>query len=107
MATPLDPATRIAQSGYTNPGFADRYEQYRPQPPLALVGLLSQYAGMVRPRVVVDLGSGTGLSTLLWAGHADEVVGIEPNPEMHLVASARVAAHRLADTMRAIEAYSH
>src|SRR5689334_417288 len=107
MTSPPDVASRIAQSGYTNPGFADRYEQYRPQPPVALVGLLTQFAGMARPRLVIDLGSGTGLSTMLWAGRADEVVGIEPNPEMRRVATARIAARGLAGTVRAIEAYSH
>lgn len=35
-----------------------------------------------RPRLVVDLGSGTGLSTRVWAARADEVVGVEPNPAM-------------------------
>jgi SAM-dependent methyltransferase len=107
MTLPPDAAARIAQSGYTNPGFADRYELYRPQPPVALVGLLTQFAGVSRPRLVVDLGSGTGLSTLLWAGHADEVVGIEPNREMHRVATARLAARGQADTVRSVEAYSH
>jgi SAM-dependent methyltransferase len=36
--------------------------------------------------LVVDLGSGTGLSTLVWAGRADAVVGIEPNDDMREVA---------------------
>ena len=35
-----------------------------------------------RPRLVVDLGSGTGLSTRVWADRAEEVVGIEPNARM-------------------------
>jgi SAM-dependent methyltransferase len=35
---------------------------------------------------VVDLGSGTGLSTPIWAGHADEVVGVEPSDAMRAYA---------------------
>lgn len=41
-----------------------------------------QRAGVKHPRLVVDLGSGTGLSTRPWGPVAGEVVGIEPNPNM-------------------------
>lgn len=107
MTTPLSGAALIAQSGYTNPGFADRYERYRPQPPAALVGLLTQYAGIDRPRRVVDLGCGTGLSMLLWANHADEVIGVEPNPEMRRVAEVRLAARGLTPALRTVEAFGN
>ena len=43
---------------------------------------------MERPRLVVDLGSGTGLSTRAWADRADEVVGVEASPEMCAQAEA-------------------
>jgi SAM-dependent methyltransferase len=39
-------------------------------------------ARVERPRLVVDLGAGTGLSTRVWAAHADAVLGVEPNPRM-------------------------
>jgi ubiquinone/menaquinone biosynthesis C-methylase UbiE len=38
------------------------------------------------PSLVVDLGSGTGLSTRIWAGKTHEVIGIEPNADMRRVA---------------------
>lgn len=95
----------IAQSGYTHPGFAERYERYRPQPPVALVALLTQYAGVARPRLVVDLGSGTGLSTFLWTEHAETVVGVEPNPTMRQVAEERLAARGLA-SVHFLDAYA-
>ena len=47
-----------------------------------LFELLPRLAGVDRPTLVVDLGSGTGLSTRPWASFADEVVGIEPNNAM-------------------------
>jgi SAM-dependent methyltransferase len=104
MTTPPDDAI-IAQSGYTHPGFAERYERYRPQPPAALVGLLTQYAGGDRPRLVVDLGSGTGLSSFLWAEHARAVVGVEPNPAMRQVAETRLAARGMT-AVRFLGAYA-
>lgn len=70
-------------------GFADCYDAHRPTPPLVLVDVLTQLAEAPRPRLVVDLGSGTGLSTRLWNGRADAIVGIEPNPDMRRRAEAR------------------
>ena len=48
---------------------------------------------------MVDLGSGTGLSTTIWAPLADRVVGIEPSADMRRQAAARTAA-RGAVTLR-------
>jgi SAM-dependent methyltransferase len=76
----------LTRSGYDRPGFAERYDRYRPRPPLALLDLLPPLAGVDRPRLVVDLGSGTGLSTRFWAERAEEVVGVEPNARMRAFA---------------------
>jgi protein-tyrosine-phosphatase/ubiquinone/menaquinone biosynthesis C-methylase UbiE len=80
---------RVEGSGYLRHGFADCYDSYRPRPPAALLEFLTRYAGMERPALVVDLGSGTGFSAELWADHAQRVVGVEPNPAMRQVAAAR------------------
>ena len=79
----------IRQSGYLRVGFADRYDAFRPAPPAILLDALARYAGRPPIARVVDLGSGTGLSTRAWAERADEVVGIEPNPEMRAAAERR------------------
>src|SRR5262249_48882638 len=63
-------------------GVAGSYDAYRPHTPAMLLDLLPQLAGIQRPHMVVDLGSGTGLSTYAWAGRADTVVGVEPNADM-------------------------
>jgi SAM-dependent methyltransferase len=73
---------RLEQSGYGRAGFAEHYDRYRPRPPLALLELLPPLAGVERPSLVVDLGSGTGLSSRFWAERADQVVGVEPNEAM-------------------------
>jgi SAM-dependent methyltransferase len=78
----VDSRTLIESSGYDRPGFADRYDRYRPHPPQALLEWLRRYARVKRPRLVVDLGCGTGLSTRAWAGKAHRVIGIEPNAAM-------------------------
>ena len=57
---------------------------------------------MERPRLVVDLGSGTGLSTRAWADRADEVVGVEASPEMR--AQAEAATSR--ENVRFVQAYA-
>jgi SAM-dependent methyltransferase len=62
-------------------GFADLYDAVRPVPPPVLAEVITTYAGG-RPDLVVDLGSGTGLSTR-WAGTwSSEVIGVEPNADM-------------------------
>lgn len=77
----MDPELRrrLEQSGYSHPGFAEKYDRNRPRPPAALLDLLPPLAGVDRPSLVVDLGSGTGLSTRFWAERAAEAVGVEPN----------------------------
>jgi SAM-dependent methyltransferase len=69
-------------------GFADLYDAHRPSPPARLGPLLAAYAGTERP-AVVDLGSGTGLSSRWAAEWAGSVVGVEPNPDMRAQADAR------------------
>ena len=67
-------------------GFADLYDQCRPRLPLVIGEVLSQLAGSERPLRVVDLGSGTGISTRLWRGFEATVIGIEPSPDMRVIA---------------------
>ena len=84
--------SKLNRSGYGRPGFAADYDRFRPSPPPVLRELLPQLAGVVRPRFVVDLGSGTGLSARFWADAAEEVVGVEPNEAMRRFAEQATAA---------------
>ena len=63
-------------------GFAELYDRHRAGPPAVLAALLAHFSGVARPALVVDLGSGTGLSTRYWADKAERVTGIEPTPDM-------------------------
>ena len=89
-------------SSYAVEGFGGTYHQARPSPPEALLELLCRLARVDRPRLVVDVGSGTGLSTRAWAGRADEVVGVEPNAEMRAAAEADTPT----SNVRYVEGYS-
>jgi ubiquinone/menaquinone biosynthesis C-methylase UbiE len=73
-------------------GFADLYDKYRPEPPAVLAGVVTQWAQLGRPRLVVDLGSGTGLSSRYWAARAEQVIGIDPTADMRREAEAQTAA---------------
>jgi SAM-dependent methyltransferase len=72
----------IESSGYDRAGFAQTYDRHRPRTPRVLLDVLCRYARSERPSLVVDLGCGTGLSTRVWSGVAERVVGIEPNEAM-------------------------
>jgi SAM-dependent methyltransferase len=87
---------------YTREGFGEAYHAARPSPPEGLLNLLCRLARVKRPRLVVDVGSGTGLSTRAWAGLADEVLGVEPNPEMRAAAEANTSF----PNVRYVEGYS-
>ena len=86
-------------------GFAELYDRYRPRPPEVIVDLLTQLAAKDRP-VVVDLGSGSGLSTLIWTRCAAEVVGVEPNADMRAQADERRGADSSAGMVRFIAGLS-
>jgi ubiquinone/menaquinone biosynthesis C-methylase UbiE len=74
-------------------GKASDYDQVRPAPPPALLDLLTQMIHTPHPELVVDLGSGTGLSTAIWGERAERVIGIEPNADMRQEA-VRNSQHR-------------
>jgi hypothetical protein len=46
-------------------GGASTYDRARPTPPPALLDLLTQLIHVLHPALVVDVGSGTGLSTAI------------------------------------------
>src|SRR5579871_4321768 len=74
-------------------GKANSYDRARPAPPQALLDLLTQMMHTPQPALVVDLGSGTGLSTAVWGGRAARVIGIEPNDDMRREAAHKVEGH--------------
>jgi SAM-dependent methyltransferase len=84
-------------------GWADLYDRYRAGPPDTLAELLARYAAITRPGLVVDLGSGTGLSTRYWADKATRVVGIEPTSDMRRQAELMTKAANVSYR----EKYSH
>jgi SAM-dependent methyltransferase len=98
--TPEAGARRIARWS----GIAARYDAYRPAAPPALLDLLTQYAGGATPARVVDIGAGTGLSTLAWVGRAAQVVGVEPNGDMRRHAETRLAALSGGQAVRFVDA---
>jgi SAM-dependent methyltransferase len=92
----------LQASGYERSGFAEGFDLNRPSPPAALVDLLCLEAQVERPALVVDLGSGTGLSTRVWADRADEVVGVEASSEMR----ERAERATEAENVRFVQAYA-
>ncbi len=63
-------------------GGAESYDAFRPSSPPVIMDILTQLAHIRRPQLVVDIGSGTGLSTLMWTERAERIIGIEPNADM-------------------------
>ncbi|GCE21790.1 class I SAM-dependent methyltransferase [Dictyobacter kobayashii] len=74
-------------------GKASSYDRARPTPPPALLDLLSQLIQLPHPALVVDLGSGTGLSSAIWGERAERVIGIEPNADMREEADRKIEGY--------------
>src|SRR5260221_6033802 len=88
-------------------GKASGYNRVRPTPPPALPDLLMQVIGMSHPALVVDLGSGTGLSTAIWGERAGQVIGIEPNADMRKEAVQNVEGHSSAAHIENRQGFAH
>lgn len=69
-------------------GFANLYDQARPQCPKHIVEIAKKYIGR-NPDFVVDLGCGTGLSTQIWNGVSSHVIGIDPSTDMIAIANEK------------------
>lgn len=86
---------QLDESGYAHSGFPSDYDRFRPRPPAAILELLPMLVGADRLRLVVDLGSGTGLSARIWTERADQVVAIEPNDAMRTFAERVTTARNV------------
>ncbi|MGC7872742.1 class I SAM-dependent methyltransferase [Desulfosporosinus sp. SYSU MS00001] len=71
-------------------GFADIYNNSRPQSPEKVKEILLNYLGR-NPSLVVDLGCGTGLSTAIWSDVSRQIIGIEPSVDMQRIAKEKLA----------------
>ncbi len=69
-------------------GFAQLYENSRPAIPDSACDIVLNYLGH-KPKQIVDLGCGTGLSTMAWIGKCDNIIGIDPNEEMLSIAKQK------------------
>jgi SAM-dependent methyltransferase len=61
---------------------AENYAKYRPPYPLEVLDILREECGLVRSHVVADVGSGTGLLTVLFLRNGNRVCAVEPNEAM-------------------------
>ena len=84
-------------------GLAAEYDAVRPCPPPDLVAFLTSWSGRARPDVV-DVGAGTGLSTMIWAGTARQVTAIEPGAEMRAVLIGKIGSLQAGPTRFAVMA---
>ena len=73
-------------------GFTDLYSASRPVPPEIITKIILKYLP-APPALVIDIGSGTGLSTMIWRDIAKSIIGIEPNDDMRKAAQQNAAGN--------------
>ena len=69
-------------------GFAQLYEHSRPTIPDSVCDIVLNYLEH-KSSQIVDLGCGTGLSTMAWIDKCDNIIGIDPNEEMLSIAKQK------------------
>jgi SAM-dependent methyltransferase len=77
----------------TNPtgrfaGLAKIYSKCRPGYPQSAINFILQHCGLKSGSLLIDVGSGTGISSRLFAERGLQVIGIEPNADMRATAVA-------------------
>ncbi len=65
---------------------AEDYARYRPQYPPAVLDILREECGLLPSHVIADVGSGTGLLTLLFLENGNRAYAVEPNDAMRQAA---------------------
>jgi len=66
-------------------GLSEKYHNNRPVPPEIIPKIILSWLRK-KPDTVIDIGCGTGLSTILWNDIANNIIGIEPNDDMRITA---------------------
>jgi SAM-dependent methyltransferase len=91
---PEDPAVPSGQErerGLVFGEVAERYERARPGYPPAIVGEVAEILGLPPRAHVLEVGSGTGKATVLWADAGYDVVCLEPDEKMAAIARRKFA----------------
>src|SRR5574337_263467 len=70
----------------------ENYVKYRPGYPAEVVTRLEELGILKKDFVIVDIGSGTGISAKIFLERGYSVAGVEPNREMRLAGETFLAA---------------
>lgn len=87
-------------------GFGALYDNNRPSAPEEVIKIITTYL-KGRPKLVVDVGCGTGLSSFIWLDNAEKIIGVEPNDDMRKVADAHWEAAQKPSSLKFVNAVSH
>lgn len=87
-------------------GFGELYDRNRPKAPEEIIKILTMYLGHP-PRLVADVGCGTGLSSFIWLSQAQNIVGVEPSDDMRAVALSRWEQQDKPESLSFVQALSH
>jgi SAM-dependent methyltransferase len=84
----------MADLSHSNPtgrftGLADVYARCRPTYPAAAIDQIVSRCGLGAQSLLIDVGSGTGISSRLFAERGVPVIGLEPNADMRRTAEAQ------------------
>ena len=87
---------------FSGQGYITTYNKYRPSPPKEIIHQTLNYLNSSTAKKLVDLGCGTGISTLVWNDFASKIIGVEPSVEMISIAKE----YNSTDSIKYIQGYS-
>jgi len=73
---------------------ADIYRKYRPAYPKELIDYLYMHVGFTSESIVADIGSGTGIFSLLLLKRGSKVYCVEPNEDMRQTAEKDLSTYK-------------
>ncbi len=86
----VNPDLELNAKRFSGEKYIQVYDQFRPTPPDVILHQSLNYLNKKQAKQLLDLGCGTGISTLAWQSSAEKIIGVEPSEAMLKVARQKV-----------------
>ena len=80
---------------FTGKAYVSLYDNFRPEPPVAILQQGLSYLGVDKADLIIDLGCGTGISTRVLGKYGNAIIGVEPSEEMLSIAKEKTQAKHI------------
>ena len=93
MAEKADTAIDWKEESMRFNGVAERYDAYRPSYPVELIDTVIKQSGIQPDGRILEIGSGTGKATILFAQRGFSILGLDPGQKLIEVAAENLKSY--------------